>query len=203
MNKNSNRVVVIISFLILVVLLTSNYITLNNRKERFNENSNKISNYADTTKDRIASSVITLPDGNLLVGMNNNIGYYASASEPNIGVINIDSGLLTTKFVEGVFDTKAPRLDAVVPMYVNSDSYGGSTYIVLFHDRGDAAIEKSHARLGKSGLIIESINILAPSGNIKGEEYRVSVLYKISSLLKEVIIPVVDGHFDPKGTISK
>jgi hypothetical protein len=144
--------------------------------------------------------VITLPNESTVVGLKNNKAKYVSKTNNVNGNLSLDEKFLTTKFVPGVYGKSDPRQDAIIPMNIYTDT---STYIVLFEDRGDAAIEKSYARLG-SNIDVRSVDILPTDGKIKGEEYRVSVKYllAIGSIKKETIIPVVEGHFDPKNTTT-
>lgn len=205
MSRRSRAIIIIISFTVVFVLLVSGYNLKKAKIGEFEALQAKVTGFASTTLERIAKGVVTLPDGNMVVGLNNNIGLYKSETGAS-GVVEVKSEYLKTKLIEGIYNKQTPRLDAIVPMHINVDSEGGSIYIVLFNDRGDAVIEKSYARIGGLGVIISEITTLPRDASIKGEEYRVYVTYKSrsdSTIIKEVIIPVVDGHFDPIGTISK
>jgi len=212
MNKRSN-IVTIVAFLIVGGLVLYSYNSQNTKKSEFAALGARVDGYASTTESRVKNSLITLPDGTILVGLKEGIGEYTSESKLP-GKVTLEANYLKTEFIPGEYKKADPRLDAIVPMYVSTDSHqGGSKYIVLFNDRGDAALEKSYARLGARDVQIESIDILQSDTNVKREEYKVDVHYKLEgtdsisgkyvSLPREVIIPVIDGHFDPKGTVSK
>ena len=204
MKKGLKVILVIASFSIVIAMIISNYTLENRKRGEFRMLEARVQGFADTTSDRVAKAVVTLPDGDKVVGLNNNKG----------DVVEIQNRYLKTEFIPGIYNRKDPRLDAIVPMYVSADSNGNSMYIVLFNDRGDVVLEKSHARLGNQTVIIDSISTLPADPNIAGEEYRVKVIYKLQglkskdsnqivSIPKEVTIPVIDGHFDPSRTISK
>ena len=204
MKKGLKVILVIASFSIVIAMIISNYTLENRKRGEFRMLEARVQGFADTTSDRVAKAVVTLPDGDKVVGLNNNKG----------DVVEIQNRYLKTEFIPGIYNKKDPRLDAIVPMYVNADSNGNSMYIVLFNDRGDVVLEKSHARLGNQTVIIDSISTLPADPNIAGEEYRVKVIYKLQglkskdsnqivSIPKEVTIPVIGGYFDPSRTISK
>ena len=204
MKKGLKVILVIASFSIVIAMIISNYTLENRKRGEFRMLEARVQGFADTTSDRVAKAVVTLPDGDKVVGLNNNKG----------DVVEIQNRYLKTEFIPGIYNRKDPRLDAIVPMYVNADSNGNSMYIVLFNDRGDVVLEKSHARLGNQTAIIDSISTLPADPNIAGEEYRVKVIYKLQglkskdsnqivSIPKEVTIPVIGGYFDPSRTISK
>ena len=204
MKKGLKVILVIASFSIVIAMIISNYTLENRKRGEFRMLEARVQGFADTTSDRVAKAVVTLPDGDKVVGLNNNKG----------DVVEIQNRYLKTEFIPGIYNRKDPRLDAIVPMYVNADSNGNSMYIVLFNDRGDVVLEKSHARLGNQTVIIDSISTLPADPNIAGEEYRVKVIYKLQglkskdsnqivSIPKEVTIPVIGGYFDPSRTISK
>lgn len=156
--------------------------------------------YALTSSERVGKSMITLPDGDMLVGLIDGEGTYKTTSTKSTGVVHLFLDKLVTSFFigeEGVWD---PRLDAIVPMSVSTDTYGGSLYVVIFWDRGDAAIERSYIRIGNTKTQVHSITVLpAEKINIK-EEYRVQINYALSSgEEKQVLVPVIDGHFDANG----
>jgi hypothetical protein len=121
------------------------------------------------------------------------------------GVVNVEKGYMKSKLIEGSYGGQPPRLDIVVPMSTSIDKEGDSMYILLFHDRGDAVIEKSYARLGTKNTLIDDIAILPGDSNTTAEEYRVRVSYKKNKggESKEVIIPVVDGHFSIDIVVDK
>jgi hypothetical protein len=165
----------------------------------------KISGYESTTIDRIMNSVVTLPEGNISIGFKNGKAKYTPPSDKKkkeSGIVSIGK-IYSTKFIPAVLLTDTPRLDVFAEMDVSLDSKGGSVYVAYFNDRGDATIEKSYARLGKYGTVkIDEISVLPMEMNVPNEEYRIDVKYSVSSKIKEVIIPVVDGHFTQSGTKS-
>jgi len=213
MKKSTKTIIQVVAFALLFIIIWGGYTDQSNKAREFTALQLKVANYANSTSERIAKGVVTLPDDNLVVGLENNKGIYEFSGTKTTGIVTIYDKYLTTKFVEGVNGGQAPRLDAIVPMHVSLDSQGDSMYIVLFNDRGDAVIEKSYARIGNRTAIVQSITALPADENIKGEEYKVSVVYKLEgrakdsdmivSIPKEVIIPVVDGHFDPDRTVSR
>ena len=213
MSNRLNLTIKILSFAILIALISSGLVKNINEKQKFKKLGEQISNYQATTRLRIAKSVITLPEDSVLVGLENNSGLYDTRNGPKSGLITLEDSFLKTNFVSGVYEKIDPRLDAVAPMYINVDSHGGSKYIVLFNDRGDAAIEKSYARLGGADVVMQNIEFLPPLPESSDQEYRVHIIYKLEglsrktgsyvSIPKEVTIPIVDGHFDPSGTITK
>lgn len=203
MKGNSKKVMVFLCFLIVALLLWSGYKVHKDKLKAFEALNIKTENFAASTPSRVSEAVVTLPDGNLLVGLHDNISEYTSKYVVGKSTVTIQNKLLKTKFIPGIFEKKVdPRIDAIVPMYVNADSQGGSLYVVLFKDRGDVALEESYARLGGPSATVHSIEILPADTAIVGEEYKVDIMYT-SSKQKEVIIPVIDGRFDSKGTISK
>ncbi len=211
MNKNLNKIIKISAFIILIIIIGAGLSSENNKKKKFDRLGNEVSSYATNSVDRVNKSVITLPEDGILVGLDSGKGSYESKIQNASGVITLKSEFMKTEFVRGVYKKKDPRLDVAVPMYISTDSYGGSMYLVLFNDRGDVAIEKSFARLGGKNIVLGNINILPGDGD--KVEYKVNLIYKSEGLdkslktliskPKEVTIPVVDGHFDPAGTISK
>jgi hypothetical protein len=209
--KKSSKILVIISFLIIFLLLWANYTARKNKEEKFQSLNKEVESYSLSTKDRVGNAVITLPDGQMTVGLVNNTGSYIS--EDKKGTVNLDSTHTKIEVLQGAYGARDPRVDAIAPMYVSLDPHGGSMYIVLFNDRGDVALEESYARLGGKDVIIQSIDTISRDEAIQGEEYKVHVIYKLEgkdqksgmqvSIPKEVIIPVINGHFDAKGTITK
>lgn len=196
----------VFSFIIVFALLVGGYYTKSSKWNEFKTLQTQVSGFANSTNERLEKAIVTLPEGNLVVGLNKYIGTYKYDPTSVDGEIKIENEHAKTKFLEGSYNERVPRLDVVVPMYVSEDKDEGSKYIVLFHDRGDTVIEKSYARLGAKTTMIESLSILPSDPNIKEEEYRVKILYKIdnkNSIIKEVIISVVDGHFNPKEVIDK
>ena len=214
MKKKSRRILRVISFLILILLVGGAIRSVDNKKHKWMERSEEIADYEEGSLMRVNKSVITLPEEDVLVGLKDGIGTYTSKMQKADGVITVKSEFLKTQFVLGEYEKKDPRQDVVVPAYISTDSHGGSMYVILFNDRGDAAIEKSYARLGGKNIVIQDIRMLqfAPENKEK-QEYLVDIFYKsegldsatgsLMSKSKEVIIPVVDGHFDPENTVSR
>lgn len=204
MSKQTKNIISAICFLIFIGLLVRGYILTNNKKKEFENLNKKTESYQTNTIERISKPVISLPDdNNILVGVNNNIGTYKIPALKKEGIIKINNELLKTNFIRGIDGKVNPRVDAIVPMTVSSDSLGGSTYILLFYDRGDEVIEKSYARIGNLDIKIGSIEIIPKDASVKDQEYKVSIKYISNNIEKETTIPVVDGHFDPKNTVSK
>lgn len=217
MEKHSKVIFTISAFVIAGALIGYAYYSKSGaekqKKMEFERESALVLGYASTTANRVANSVVTLPEQTISTGLKDGHGVFVqSADETQKGTVKLLLDQLVTKFVKGSLEANKPRLDALVPMFVTGDSTGTSMFIVLFKDRGDAALEISYARLGRSSVVIEKINILEPDANTK-QEYKVDVVYKkegtdpktgqFVSNPKETIIPVVDGHFDPAGTVNK
>ena len=213
MKTNFKRIVIIILIMALLGVVLYEYGIYRSKKQKFEAISAEVASYSQTTLSRINQAVVTLPEESSIVGLKEGKGSYTSAKFGGKGTITISSDMLATAFISGVYNKTQPRQDAIVPMYISRDSKGGSIYLMLFNDRGDTVIEKSFARLGSKSVEIESIQILPNDTDKKDQEYKVSVSYKIDGIdnttgkairvKKGVIIPVVDGHFDPKGTVSK
>lgn len=196
------KISIILSFILVIALLLAGLITEKNKREAFETLNKSVASFADSTPSRIAKSVITLPEGNILIGLKNGQESYVSKNQEK-GLAVIQDSYIKTHMIEGKYKIKDPRLDAVAPMSVSTDSMGGSLYVVLFQDRGDVALEKSYARLGGIDIKINNITALPTDGTVKDEEYKVKINYSQGEKKKEVIIPVIGGHFDPEGTISK
>ncbi len=204
MSKLLRKILVVSCFLALTVFLVSGYLLTEGKKKEFKILGEKIENYKTTTLNRVSRSVISLPDdNNITIGMKDGRGNYKIPAIKREGVLVLEKSLLQTKLVEGIFQVKDPRLDAIIPMTVSSDSLDGSTYIILFYDRGDAAIEKSYARIGSLGVKVKNIEILPKDDSVGNQEYRVNIKYISDGKEKETTIPVADGHFDPNRTVSK
>ncbi len=194
---------VILAFLILAILIFYSYKIEKNKRDKFETLNRNIASLAETTPSRINQSVVTLPEGNILIGLKDGYATYTPLSKGK-GEVKIFDSLVKTHMLRGVYKETSPRLDALVPMSVTGDSYdNGSLYIVLFQDRGNAAIEKSHARLGGIDVSVESIITLPTDGKIDKEEYQVSIKYLQKGIEKELIIPVIDGRFYPDGATSR
>lgn len=204
MSKQTKNIINTICFLIFICLLWRGYVLTNNKKKEFENFSKKIESYQSTTEERVSKSVISLPDdNNIIVGMKDGVGSYKIPVLKREGVLKIENSLLKTNLVEGEYEKKDPRLDAIVPMTASSDSLDGSTYVILLNDRGDVALEKSYARIGSLGVKIQSIEIIEKDQSIKDQEYKVNIKYLSGDKERETTIPVVDGHFDPQNTVSK
>lgn len=204
MSKLLKKILTVSCFAALAVFLLSGYLLTEGKKEEFKILEKKTENYKNTTLGRVSKSVISLPDdNNITVGMKDGRGNYKIPSINREGLLIFEKNLLQTKLVEGIFQIKDPRLDAIIPMIVSSDSLGGSTYIILFNDRGDVALEKSYARIGNLGVKVISIEILPKDDSVGDQEYKVNIKYSSDGKEKETTIPVADGHFDPSRTVSK
>ena len=213
MNRSPKIIIACIIFLSVAALIANGFIAQANKKAAFEKENQTVAGYADSTNSRLDNAVITLPDNTTLVGLKNGHGDYTAPDTKVNGTVDIEKSQLQTKFIPGVFGQSKPRLDAIVPMYVAGDSKGGSMYIVLFWDRGDSAIEESYMRLGGADVMVGEIKILPGAANDSRQEYQVDVVYRlegrteksnqITSIPKESIVPVVAGHFDPNGLVSK
>lgn len=196
MSKNRRRIIILICLIIIIVLVAGGIRASNEKKRKFQELTAQVQGYSTTTPQRVNNAVITLPEENTIVGLQDGKGSYKLKNLNNEGVVTMKSDYLKTQFVEGIYNKKDPRQDAIAPMIVSGDSHSGSTYLILFNDRGDAAIEKSYAWIGgDDNIIIDSIKTLP--ADKKDEEYKVDLFYRKDNKPKELIIPVVDGHFKP------
>ena len=202
MNNYKKIIKLLISLAIIALLAIYGFHLEKIEKLEFDKLVTKISDYSFTTAQRVARAVVTLPEGDIIVGLKDGIGSYVSRSEEQ-GIVTLVDDKLKTNLINGTYKKTNPRLDALVPMYITADSLGGSVFVILFEDRGDAAIEKSYARLGSTKVQIKEINTMPSDSEIVGEEYKVSIIFTNGLTDKEIIIPVVDGHFDPKNSISK
>lgn len=193
MKKNQPKIIVIIVFIALALFIGFTLKKESDNKKAFELKTEQVAGYADTSEARVKNSVITLPDESMVVGLKDGVGAYTSKLYKKDGKATLDVKNIENAFVPGEYKKKEPRQDAIVPMYLTTDSYNGSLYIVLFNDRGDVALEKSHARIGDKDASVVSIAIQGSTGV---EDYRVSVIYKVRSVSKELILRVIDGHFD-------
>jgi hypothetical protein len=204
-------IIITVSFCFLALLIISGINSKNSKIRIFESKNDQVADLATSSIDRVNKSVITLPEDNILVSLVDGKGSYESKIQNMNGLVSLRNELGKIQFIRGIYGKREARLDVVVPMYISTDSYGGSMYLVLFQDRGDVAIEKSYARLGGKNIILGNIEILP--GDDDKIEYKVKLVYKsegldkslknIVSKQKELIIPVIDGHFDPGGTVSK
>jgi hypothetical protein len=198
---------------VFVVFIINDYKEQQNNKNDFEKQNAKTSEFAKTSDIRLNDAVVTLPDGNIIVGLEDGFSNYIPDDMRGVGEVRLEVSKMKTQFVSGVFKKHKPRLDAIVPMYVSADSNGGSMYIVLFWDRGDAAIEQSYMRLGGENVVVEKIDITSGVKNDSPQEYIVDVHYRTENILpiikklvitqNEAIIPVINGHFDSNGLVTK
>ncbi len=215
MNKKYKNIFIFICFVIALSFVFSDYAKESAKINEFKSNQTKVSNYIYTSRDRVLNSVVTLPDRDQLVGIKNKIGNYIT-DDKKMGQVTLDDKFLQTIFINGTYEKKDPRVDAVIPMYISSDSHGGSMYIALFNDRGDQAVEKSYARLGGRDVVIENIKLIkneAANLTVDDTEYKADIVYNLEGrkdgynmyvkIPKEAIIPVVDGHFDPTHLVTR
>ncbi len=199
MKNKTKKIIKICAFILLLLLLWGGYRINRSKMSEFNALQTLTQSYSATTIERVANSIVTLPDGNTVVGIKDFIGLY-KYTDGSTGKAEIAHKYLKTNFIEGAYRGKSPRLDALVPMTVDIDSLDGSTFIVLFHDRGDVALEKSYARIGDISVVIGDIYIT--KGEKSDEEYRVTIDYSQRSIPKKIIIPVIDGHFNAERAIT-
>lgn len=197
MNRNLRIILIIFSFAALPFLIWGGNKSKIDKKREIASLNENMPVYAETSLLRVNKAVISIPNEDTLVGLENGMGTFRSKINGQINNVDVIGSYLKTRFVKGEYNKKDPRMDALAPMYIDKDMFDGSTYIVLFHDRGDVAIEKSYARIGGSNVVIKSIETLEPDQNIKDEEYKVLVKYKQGEREKEVTLAVIDGHFDP------
>ncbi len=210
MNKNRAIFRKIFVFVITGLLIWGGVQSRQNTERLIKEENEKVAGYNQTTIDRLKNSVVTLPEEDTIVGLQNGFGDFMLESTLKKGRVEILTEYFITYFIPKTDKKNKARLDALVPLYVEGDSHGKSLYIVLFEDRGDAALEKSHARLGGGSVVVDTMEILPKDEKNPLEEYRVKVIYSkegldattgsLKILPKEVIIPIVDGRFDEEGT---
>ena len=209
MTKNF-RIILAVLVLLVGFCFVYGFMSQTNKQTTLEKQNANVAGYADSIIPSVDSAVVTLPNGNVIVGLAGGNAQYTSSSTKTNGNVSLDTSLLQTEFIPGIVGGPKPRLDAVVPMYVTGDAQGGSMYIVLFWDRGDVSIEESYMRLGGPEVIIQKINILPGTGD---QEYQVDVAYKqegvsqqtnqIVSISKELTVPVIGGHFYPNGLVTK
>ena len=213
MKTNLKRIVIITLIVACLGVGLYELKTYINKRQKFEALTAEIASYSTTALTRINKAVVTLPEEDILVELKEGKGTYTSVKFGGKGTITTKSDMLATSFMSGIYNKTNPRQDIVVPMYISKDSQGGSIYLMLFYDRGDTVVEKSFARLGNKNVVVDSIQIIPSDPEKKGQDYRVEVAYKVdgidnvsgkaAQIQRRVVIPVVDGHFDPKGTISK
>ncbi len=164
-----------------------------------------------TSNDRLMKAVLTLPDGDSLVGLRDGTGtypYIGGNKKIVTGTVKVGT-ILASKFIQNNTIGGTARMDVFAPITLSGDSNGGSTYVVLFRDRGDAVIERSYVRLGgATSVVIKSCTILEPDATIPNEEYRLDVTFEVTHGKKnvvktETIIPVVDGLFSTLGVVTQ
>ena len=124
------------------------------RRENANEaivvQNSAVAHYFATSEERIKRAVVTLPEGDTIVGLHNGTATYPYtmvAPKKVMSTVTIGSILGRKLIPSSTLDTPA-RLDVFATMTVSNDAYGGSLYVVLFRDRGDAALERSYVRVG-------------------------------------------------------
>lgn len=203
--KNRKNFRFIFPILVTGMLLFGGYQSRQNIEHQIKLENQKVSSFKESTIDRVNNSVITLPEGDTIVGVKNGIGFFPPDENLRGGSVKMLTKYLVSNIIEKTKKTNTARLDVFVPMAVEGDSNGSSLYVILFHDRGDAVIEKSHVRLGGASVVVERISILSKDENNPLEEYRVKINYfhegldPVSGILKviqkEIVVPVADGHF--------
>ncbi|MEI8130272.1 MAG: hypothetical protein WCG55_02080 [bacterium] len=179
-------------------------------RERIAENLT-IAKYSTTSNDRLMKAVVTLPKGDALVGLHDGTGIYPyMGSNKKIGTGTVKLGaLIGRKFIQSDSGGTKARLDVFAPMTLSEDSMGGSTYVVLFGDRGDSVIERSYVRLGDAtSVVIKAGRVLEADTAVPNEEYRLDIMFEITHgkkdvVTKETIIPVVDGLFSTLGVVTQ
>lgn len=145
----------------------------------------RVQAFGVTAKIRLASAVITIPGTNELVGL---VGYQGETHDATDVTLAEPIIPVFTPLVRGKFP---PRADVLARMTLEK-GVKRSEYIVLFYDKGDALVMRSHVLLNaKHPTDIQ----LAIRPSEAGEEYRVYLSYKDAGVVKEVYLPVVDGHF--------
>ena len=183
------------------------------RRENANEaivvQNSAVAHYFATSEERIKRAVVTLPEGDTIVGLHNGTATYPYtmvAPKKVMSTVTIGSILGRKLIPSSTLDTPA-RLDVFATMTVSNDAYGGSLYVVLFRDRGDAALERSYVRVGDPKTVsLGTFQILESDQTIANEEYRVNIQFDTTHGKKEkstagIVIPVVDGLFRPEGAL--
>lgn len=196
MHKNRRRIIFISIVIIIIIAIVVGVKISNDNKRKFQAESAQVYSYSQTTNERVNTVVITLPEEDTLVGLNDGKGIYVSKAVGTEGTVTVDTSIMKTQFVPGVYKKTHPRQDALAPMNVSADTHGGSTYVDLFTDRGDVAIEKSYVRLGGTNVIVKNISTLPATA--KNEDYNVNIVYTVGTTPHAVTIPVVDGRFYQK-----
>ena len=173
-----------------------------------------IAKYSTSSSERLMKAVLTLPEGDALVGLHDGTGIYpyiGSDKKITTGTVKLGA-ILGRKFIQRDSSGRTARLDVFVPMTLSGDSSGGSTYVVLFRDRGDSVIERSYVRLGGATTVtIKTCKVLEPDTEVPNEEYRLDITFEVahvdhgkkSNVTTETIIPVVDGSFSTLGVVTE
>ncbi len=200
--KNGAKILFLLVTIVLVAyVFIHSSIIKSSQIAQYKKINQDVTNYANTTIDRLKKGLVTLPKWNTLVGLDNTNNLF-TAPDGTKGTVVLDSSNMQTKFVPGVMNQTQPRMDALVPMSVTNDVNGGSTYIVLYWDRGDATIEKSYARLGGTNVTVQKITTMP--AQTPNQEYIADIVFtQKGGTQKETLIPIIDGKFDPTGTITK
>ncbi len=165
-----------------------------------------------TSEERLETSVITIPDmKDVLVGLVDGKGVFPLAPGSSAQGMVMLGAERAPMFVEGVLGGTSPRADVIAPLYINTGGSGTFVYIVLFQDRGDAALMKSFAFIGDR-TEIEYIKV-TPEETTSMNEYLVHIGYLVRgddepmsatpTISKETIIPIRDGLFVPEETVTK
>lgn len=197
MKNNYKKGVVIIAFAIFIFLVCGAITSHRQKTSEMKELNAKVQGFSATTRSRISNAVVTLPDGNIIVGLRDGKNTYTSTSGEQ-GLVTLIFSKLVTHYTPGVVDKNYPRLEVFVPMQVTNDPMDGSTYVVLFRDRGSDAVEKSHIRLG--GLNVE-VTSIAPQLVDSGTSYTISIDYISNQESKQASVKVIDGRFVPESLI--
>jgi len=156
----------------------------------------KVQGFLATTKDRVESAVLTLPPEDALVGLKDGQGAvrvdkdHSTAESVKLG------GILATEFLPNIKNVRPARLDVLAPLQLISSTFGNHTYIILFQDRGDVALEESYADFGADATIESAIIIPAKTS---AEDYEADMRYSNKTGAQEKIISVVGGHFNEPG----
>lgn len=209
MKITKQHIGIIIAFVITGLLVGSGMISSAKKHHAFDARNLEIKGYSATTLSRLVNSMFTL-DGDILVGFKGTTTQGYKLKDGRSGTLSMDTSIMRTKFVPGIFGKREGHLDIILPMKTTVDKAGSSTFIVLYKDRGDALIEQSFARLSDNTAVVQKIQML--DGVVDAQEYIADITYtirlenpqtkKVETVDKQVRIPVIDGHFDPEGTVT-